>query len=193
MDRAGTHTENEIAGSKTQEKPRFKTSSSSLALKELSLLLLQSQSPQIIGSILAAATRDAFLHSVAPAFVDGDQAHRNFARGVRVGAKDCYHDRWRWGDFTLSLCTSASSKAWLLAMLPLSRDAWTRAEAPQVKTCSTCIGNAGRALIQILILRTWRLSSKHSCSINDRSKPSTCCRWLCTRNGRLRPAHFCCR
>lgn len=89
-------------------------------------LLVQAESPNVVGFALAKSTGDLYLSNVIPACLEGTPDELQFAAGF-IWAR-YYPDAWRWVDTCLVRCESATSRANFLRSLRFSRPVWERAQ-----------------------------------------------------------------
>jgi len=92
----------------------------------IEILATTAESPFEAGRALSIATGDGHREAVIPAKLKGDAADRQFASGFVWNR--FYPDSWDWADSALESCNCEDSKAWLLAMLPFSPEAWQRSK-----------------------------------------------------------------
>ncbi len=92
----------------------------------IEILKTTAESPNEVGRALSIATGDGHREAVIPAMLKGDAADRQFANGFIWNR--FYPDSWDWADSALESCNCDDSKAWLLAMLPFSPEAWQHSE-----------------------------------------------------------------
>ena len=90
-------------------------------------LALNAEHPNVVGRILAIATKDQYLTDVIPSHLGADENQRMLAGGFIWNR--FYTDGWNWADTALSLCNSDESKACFLIAIRFEPEVWTRAKA----------------------------------------------------------------
>jgi hypothetical protein len=92
----------------------------------LEALIEHAKSPFHVGQALAMATEDTYLPDVVPGRLERSQFDRAFAAGFITTR--FWPENWKWVDQALALCGTDLARSNLLTSLPISSEAWNRAD-----------------------------------------------------------------